>query len=93
MPGYDGTGPKGGGPMTGGSRGYCLLKFSGAPNEPLTGFAGLSGYPVRFRSREFEAELESLQAHIRRVKAAVRSLQSRVTALEAEPSMTGKERR
>ena len=25
MPGYDGTGPRGEGPMTGGARGYCVL--------------------------------------------------------------------
>jgi len=25
MPGYDGTGPRGEGPMTGGGRGYCVV--------------------------------------------------------------------
>ena len=25
MPGYDGTGPRGMGPMTGGARGYCVV--------------------------------------------------------------------
>jgi len=30
MPGYDGTGPRGQGPMTGGGRGYCATGWSGA---------------------------------------------------------------
>ena len=46
MPGYDGTGPKGLGPMTGKGGGYCLLKIPRIPDEPETGFVGLSGKPV-----------------------------------------------
>ncbi len=38
MPGFDGNGPMGEGPMTGGARGYC--------NRPETGYAG----PYGFRS-------------------------------------------
>jgi hypothetical protein len=29
MPGFDGTGPQGLGPMTGGGRGYCVVPLSG----------------------------------------------------------------
>jgi len=29
MPGFDGTGPRGQGPMTGGGRGYCAVPLSG----------------------------------------------------------------
>jgi len=43
MPGYDGTGPKGMGPMTGGGGGFCVLKLPSSPEESLTGFAGRSG--------------------------------------------------
>ena len=32
MPGFDGTGPRGEGPMTGGGRGYCAVPLSG--NRP-----------------------------------------------------------
>jgi len=46
MPGHDGTGPKGLGPMTGKGGGYCLLKIPRIPDEPETGFVGLSGKPV-----------------------------------------------
>ena len=31
MPGYDGTGPRGMGPMTGGGRGYCALPAGTRP--------------------------------------------------------------
>ncbi len=31
MPGFDGTGPMGGGPMTGGARGYCNPSSQGVP--------------------------------------------------------------
>jgi len=30
MPGFDGTGPRGMGPMTGGGRGFCALPLPGA---------------------------------------------------------------
>ena len=54
MPEHDGTGPKGCGPMTGSGRGYCMLKIPQLPHEPLTGFAGRSGQPVRIWPRGME---------------------------------------
>lgn len=33
MPGFNGTGPIGQGPMTGGSRGYCIIKINTKDNE------------------------------------------------------------
>ncbi len=46
MPGFDGTGPRGEGPMTGGGRGYCPLPYeTGYPRRPRVGFApGGRGY-------------------------------------------------
>ena len=40
MPGYDGTGPRGRGPMTGGGRGFCVV-----PGSPAVrgGFYGRGG--------------------------------------------------
>jgi hypothetical protein len=46
MPGYDGTGPRGLGPMTGRGAGYCMLKIPPTYSGSLTGFAGLAGNPV-----------------------------------------------
>ncbi|HDR73327.1 MAG TPA: hypothetical protein ENN85_05410 [Methanoculleus sp.] len=48
MPGYDGTGPRGQGPMTGRGMGYC--NPANAPQtgtaEPGTGYAPAYRYPV-----------------------------------------------
>ncbi len=35
MPGFDGTGPRGEGPMTGGGRGYCALPVNQTYQRPL----------------------------------------------------------
>ena len=44
MPGFDGTGPQGLGPMTGGGRGFCALP-AGAAARPAGAFgAGAVGY-------------------------------------------------
>ena len=43
MPGFDGTGPRGEGPMTGGARGYCAVRLPGAPGQAPAGYAGLAG--------------------------------------------------
>lgn len=37
MPGFDGTGPIGQGPMTGGGRGYCAVNLSGSGVRPIGG--------------------------------------------------------
>lgn len=46
MPGQDGTGPKGEGPITGCGRGFCILKVDSQEPEMANGFAGLAGKPV-----------------------------------------------
>ena len=54
MPGFDGTGPDGRGPLTGGGRGYCVVAAPDARRRlPLRGFAGLAGRPLlgRFAMR------------------------------------------
>ena len=44
MPGFDGTGPRGQGPMTGGGRGYCAVPLSGnRPMYPGQRFFGRGG--------------------------------------------------
>jgi len=42
MPGFDGTGPRGEGPMTGGGKGYCAVPASGIA-RPVGRFAGRGG--------------------------------------------------
>ena len=57
MPGFDGTGPSGQGPLTGGGRGYCIASVESERNI-LTGYAGMqeypmsSGYPYSFNYRK-----------------------------------------
>lgn len=46
MPGFDGTGPSGKGPMSGQARGFCVLRSSETKPYQLHGFAGLQGVPV-----------------------------------------------
>ena len=45
MPRFDGTGPRGAGPMTGRGEGYCVLGLP-EPGRPVRGYAGLAGAPV-----------------------------------------------
>jgi hypothetical protein len=45
MPGFDGTGPRGRGPMTGRGEGYCALVLP-EPGRVPYGYAGLQGRPV-----------------------------------------------
>jgi hypothetical protein len=43
MPGFDGTGPSGQGPLTGQGRGFCILKNSEEKPRQLQCYAGLQG--------------------------------------------------
>ena len=45
MPGFDGTGPLGQGPLTGGGRGFCVVPAGYTGNVPV-GYDGIQGYPV-----------------------------------------------
>ncbi|MBN2270494.1 MAG: DUF5320 domain-containing protein [Sedimentisphaerales bacterium] len=46
MPGFDGTGPLGQGPITGRGQGFCVLTSSVENPARVKGFAGLQGVPV-----------------------------------------------
>jgi len=46
MPGFDGTGPRGAGPLTGGGRGYCAVVLPPAPGVAPYGYVGLQGAPL-----------------------------------------------
>ncbi len=37
MPGFDGTGPRGQGAMTGGGRGYCAVELNSTGVRPMSG--------------------------------------------------------
>jgi hypothetical protein len=54
MPGFDGTGPLGQGPMTGRGLGFCVLTTPEESPRQLKGFAGLQGARVGQISGNFE---------------------------------------
>lgn len=54
MPGFDGTGPLGQGPMTGRGQGFCVLTSSEESPGQVEGFAGLQAIPVGQKVKNFE---------------------------------------
>jgi len=83
MPGFDGTGPRGMGPMSGGGRGFRILKHPDKPGETFTGYTGYAGRPfaqdpvarrrpsdLQSLAREIEERLDALNRRIWALKAA-----------------------
>lgn len=84
MPGYDGTGPCGEGPMTGRGDGYCMLEIPVDPHLPRTGFAGLRGQPVELPSMWGAPDVLALcRAQIELIRDALPGMNRRLIALEA----------
>jgi len=54
MPGFDGTGPLGQGPMTGRGQGFCALTVSEENPGEVKGFAGLQSVPVSHKVEDLE---------------------------------------
>ena len=54
MPGFDGTGPLGQGPMTGRGQGFCVLTSSKENPGQLEGLAGLQGRLLSKEVNSFE---------------------------------------
>ena len=54
MPGFDGTGPLGQGPMTGRGQGFCVLTTSKENPGQVKGFAGLQSVPIGQINGNFE---------------------------------------
>ena len=48
MPGFDGTGPLGQGPMTGGGRGYCAIPVIGTNFHPVYSFTNYIPAPYAY---------------------------------------------
>ena len=64
MPGFDGTGPLGRGPMSGRGRGFCALRIPAKLWEPVTGYAGCAGWPVLVPAEGMVAELAVLRNQV-----------------------------
>jgi hypothetical protein len=54
MPGFDGTGPLGQGPMTGRGLGFCVLTTSKENPNEMQGLAGINGRPIGKMNEGFE---------------------------------------
>ena len=60
MPGFDGTGPRGMGPMTGGSRGYCVVPLS-TPETELDSLKS-QAHVLKTQLEQIEARIENLRS-------------------------------
>ena len=57
MPGLDGTGPLGQGPMTGRGQGFCALTVSKDNPGEVKGFVGLQSVPVSYKVGNIEKDM------------------------------------
>jgi hypothetical protein len=91
MPGFDGTGPNGMGPMTGGGRGFCSPWGVGVRNYA---FSRWSPYPYpRYGAYGFtpfvprmsrEQELEFLKSEAQAMMNELKALEDRIGQLSAK---------
>ena len=88
MPGYDGTGPRGLGPMTGCSRGYCVLDVSRTFGEGFRERACLEGKPLLREPGFTKAGKVSLSCRVQRIQLELDSIERRIATLE----ITGQDR-
>jgi len=92
MPGFDGTGPRGMGPMTGGGRGLCSPWGIGANQRMYGNRRG--GYPMPYYETygygQFapritrEEELESLKMEAEAMRQELKALEDRLGQLSAK---------
>ncbi len=102
MPGFDGTGPRGMGPMTGGGRGYCSPWGRGAAFRSY-GFAPGYGHPY-YGAGQFvpfstpfspqvskEQELDWLRSQSQDIKGQLEQIEARIKQLEENPGTSAGE--
>jgi hypothetical protein len=77
MPGFDGTGPRGLGPMTGGGRGLCAPSRGG-------GFSGT--YGASSSAMPAQAELELLRHECTLLQKELEVIETRIKTMEEEKS-------
>ena len=98
MPGYDGTGPRGMGSMTGGGRGYCAMPVGNFVGRPRVGRGIGRGGGRGWRNMYYatglagwqrsgftpEDEKEALRSEAELLKQELSDIQSRISALETD---------
>jgi hypothetical protein len=91
MPGFDGTGPNGMGPMTGGGRGFCRI-WGGIPpqyaftrpayyNFPHYGTYGFRSFAPRFTQKQ---EIEFLKGQAEALRSELREVETQIGTLSEE---------
>lgn len=81
MPGFDGTGPRGLGPMTGGGEGCCILKLpDGASQYPARSEVRLDRPVDKAGGRDLE--LVFLQREVQRIEALLDAIRARLKQIE-----------
>jgi len=90
MPGFDGTGPNGMGPMTGGGRGFCNPRGIGAtarrygfPRYPGYGAYGFQPFAPRMTRAQ---ELEFLKGQAGALSDELKQLETEIGKLSVEKS-------
>lgn len=85
MPGFDGTGPRGRGPMTGGGRGYCAVQLPGGRQR----YWGRGAYGRRWggltsgaASAAPEDELQDLKTDAQAIREQLEHIEARIKELE-----------
>ena len=92
MPGFDGTGPRGIGPMTGGGRGFCSPWGIRAANRSYgvapgfgygrgSGFRRGIGFAPYAPSMTKEQELDSLKNQAQAMKSQLEQIETRIQQL------------
>jgi len=88
MPGFDGTGPRGMGPMTGGGRGFCAAPLR-TPWPPYIGGRTYSSYTAPWGTPfppqiTRDQELDFLKNQAQALRAQLDEIEARVNRLSAE---------
>ena len=84
MPGFDGTGPRGIGPMTGGGRGFCSTGGFRGSRRPY-GARRWSGYGSPFETATpRDQEVNFLREEVQSLSRALEEIHARLTELGEE---------
>ena len=100
MPGFDGTGPRGMGPMTGGGRGFCSPWGTGAarrgsfvPPYPMAPYWGPGTIPYRATApwttpyspqMAREQELDFLRSEAHTIRQQLERIEARINELTSD---------
>ena len=86
MPGFDGTGPRGMGPMTGGGRGFCAVPGYGMPwGMPYYGVRPFAPGPAPFAPQMTrEQELDFLKNQAQAMRQQLEQIETRIQQLGSE---------